>query len=48
MELAVDTHVRDGTIFSCELDATSSFVVGAQPRRYSGDGKLDALSKKSA
>ncbi|WP_293258366.1 hypothetical protein [Microcoleus sp. PH2017_21_RUC_O_A] len=43
MELAVNTHVRHGTIFSCELDAASRFVVGAQPRGYSGYGKLDVL-----
>jgi hypothetical protein len=41
--VAVDTHVWDGTIFPCELDAASSFVIGDQPRRYSGDSKLDVL-----
>ena len=43
MELAVNTHVRHGTIFACELDAASRFVVGAEPRRYSRYGKLDVL-----
>ena len=43
MELAVNTHVRHSTIFSCELDGASRFVVIAQPRRYSSNGKHDIL-----
>ena len=43
MELAVNTHVRHSTIFSCELDVATRFVVSAQPRRYSSNGKQDIL-----
>ena len=43
MELAVNTHVRYSTIFSCEFDLASRFVVSAQPRRYSSNGKHDIL-----
>ena len=43
MELAVHTHVRHSTIFSCELDVASRFVVSVQPRRYSSNGKHDIL-----
>ena len=43
MELAVNTHVRHSTIFSCELDVASRFVVSVQPRRYSSNGKHDIL-----
>lgn len=43
MELAVNTHVRHRTIFSCELDVASRFVVSPQPRRYSSNGKHDIL-----
>lgn len=43
MELAVNTHVWHGTIFSSQLDAASRFVVSAQPRRYSNNGKQDIL-----
>lgn len=43
MELAVNTHVRHSTIFSCELDIASRFVVSAQPRRYRSNGKHDIL-----
>lgn len=43
VELAVNTHLRHSTIFFCELDAASRFVVSAQPRRYSTNGKHDIL-----
>ncbi len=43
MELAVNTPVRHSTIFSCELDFASRFVVSVQPRRYSSNGKPDIL-----
>src|SRR4028118_519266 len=43
VELAVNTHVRHSTIFSCELDVASRFAVSAQPRRYSSNGKHDIL-----
>ena len=43
MELAVNTHVRHSTIFSCELDVASRFVVSAGPRMYSSNGKHDIL-----
>jgi len=43
VELAVNTHVRHSTIFSCEFDVASSFVVSAQPRSYSSNGKHDIL-----
>ena len=43
MELAVNTHVRHSTIFSCELDVASRFVVTSEPRRYSSNGKPDIL-----
>jgi len=43
VELAVNTHVRHSTIFSCELDVASRFVVSVQPRRYSSNGKHDIL-----
>ncbi len=43
MELAVNTHVRHSTIFSCELDVASRFVVTSGPRRYSSNGKHDLL-----
>lgn len=43
MELAVNTHVRHSTIFSCELDVACRFVVSDQPRRYSSNGKHDLL-----
>ena len=43
MELAVNTHVRHCTIFSCELDVASRFVVSAGPRRYSSNSKHDIL-----
>ena len=43
MELAVNTHVRHSTIFSCELEVASRFVVSAQSRRYSSNGKHDLL-----
>ena len=43
MELAVNTPVRHSTIFSCELDVASRFVVSAGPRRYSSNGKHDIL-----
>lgn len=43
MELAVNTHVRHRTIFSCELDVASRFVVTVGPRRYSSNGKHDIL-----
>ena len=48
MELAVNTHVRHRTIFSCELDVASSFVVSAGPRRYSSNGKHDILLGQSS
>ena len=38
MELAVNTHVRHRTIFSCELDVASRFVVTSVPH-----GKHDIL-----
>jgi len=43
VELAVNTHLRHSTIFFCELDVASRFVVSAQPRRYSSNGKHDIL-----
>jgi len=43
VELAVNTHVRHSTIFSCELDFARRFVVSVQPRRYSSNGKPDIL-----
>ena len=43
MELAVNTHVRQNTIFSCELDIASRFVVSDRPRRYSSNGNHDIL-----
>ncbi len=43
MGSAINTHVRDGTIFFGELDAASRFVVSAQPRRYSKNDKQDLL-----
>src|SRR4028118_130272 len=43
VELAVNTHVRHSTIFSCEWDIASRFVVSDQPRRYSSNGKHDIL-----
>ena len=43
MELAVNTHFRHRTIFSCELDVAGRFVVSVQPRRYSSNGKHDIL-----
>ncbi len=43
MELAVNTHVRHCTIFSCELDVASRFVIRDRPRRYSSNGKHDIL-----
>ncbi len=43
VELAVNTPVRHSTIFSCELDFASRFVVSVQPRRYSSNGKPDIL-----
>lgn len=43
MELAVNTHVRHSTIFSCELDVASRFVLTAGPPRYSSNGKPDIL-----
>ena len=39
MELAVNTHVRHSTVFSCELDVATRFAVSAGPRRYSSNGK---------
>ncbi len=43
MELAVNTHVRHSTIFSCELDVASRFAVSDRPRRYSSNGKHEIL-----
>lgn len=43
MELAVNTHVRHSTIFSCELDVACRFAVSVLPRRYSRNGKQDIL-----
>ena len=43
MEFAVNTPVRHSTIFSCELDFASRFVVSVQPRRYRSNGKPDIL-----
>ena len=43
VELAVNTHVRHSTIFSCELDFASRFAVSDRPRRYSSNGKPDIL-----
>ena len=43
MELAVNSHFRHRTIFSCELNVASRFVVIVQPRRYSSNGKHDIL-----
>jgi len=43
VELAVNTHVRQITIFSCELDVASRFAVSAGPRRYSSNDKHDIL-----
>jgi hypothetical protein len=43
VELAVNTHVRHSTIFSCELDVATRFAVSAGPRRYSSNGKHDIL-----
>ena len=43
MDLALNTHLRHSTIFSCELDAASRFAVHTQPRRYSSNGKHDIL-----
>ncbi len=40
---AINTHVRDGTIFFGELDAASRFVVSDRPRRYSKNDKEDIL-----
>jgi len=43
VELAVNAHVRQNTIFSCELDVAIRFVVSAGPRMYSSKGKHDIL-----
>ncbi len=43
MELAVNTHVRHSTIFSCELDVACRFVVSGGSRRYSSNGKHEIL-----
>lgn len=43
MELAVNTHVRHSTIFSCEVDVASRFAIPDLPRRYSSNGKHDIL-----
>ncbi len=43
MELAVNTHVRHCTIFSCELDVASRFVIRDRPRRYSSNRKPDIV-----
>ena len=44
---AINTHVRDGTIFFGELDAASRFVVSDQPPRYSSNDQQDLLLGQS-